>query len=86
MDMIKNFQIIFKKIYTISVVENQFIKNRNTLKDIEKLLYEEYGSYVKGKIHFSNGIKVFINELLELSPKEVYYKEVKETLQNILYL
>ncbi len=86
MDMIKNFQIIKKKIYTISIVENQFIKNRNTLKDIEKLLYKEYGSYVKGKIHFSNGIKVFINELLEPSPKEVYYKEAKETLQNILYL
>ncbi|WP_373585006.1 ParA family protein [Borreliella afzelii] len=85
MDMIKNFQIIKKKIYTISIVENQFIKNRNTLKDIESLLYEEYGNYIKGKIHFSNGIKVFINELIEPSSKEGYYKEAKETLQNILY-
>lgn len=65
-------------------MENQFIKNRNTLKDIERLLYEKYGSYVKGKIHFSNGIKVFINELIEPSSEESYYKEAKKTLHNIL--
>ncbi len=84
MNMIENFQIIKKKIYTTSIVENQFIKNRNTLKDIERLLYEKYGSYVKGKIHFSNGIKVFINELIEPSSEESYYKEAKKTLHNIL--
>ncbi|OJH14573.1 chromosome partitioning protein ParA (plasmid) [Borreliella bissettiae] len=75
-----------KKIYNISIVENQFIKNRNTIKEVEDLLYKEYREYIKGKVHFSNSIKVLINGRLEPSTKEMYYKEIKDTLKNIFYL
>ncbi|MCD2378976.1 ParA family protein [Borreliella burgdorferi] len=75
-----------KKIYNISIVENQFIKNRNTIKEVEDLLYKEYREYIKGKIHFSNSIKVLINGRLEPSKKEMYYREIKDTLKNIFSL
>ncbi len=75
-----------KKIYNISIVENQFIKNRKTIKEVEDLLYTEYKEYIKGKVHFSNSIKVFINERAEPSAKAMYHKEIKDTLKNIFSL
>ncbi|WP_234928449.1 hypothetical protein [Borreliella garinii] len=75
-----------KKIYNISIVENQFIKNRKTIKELENLLYKEYKEYIKGKIHFSNSIKVLINERLEPSSKSIYHKEIKDTIKNIFSL
>ncbi|MCD2412365.1 ParA family protein, partial [Borreliella burgdorferi] len=83
-ETINNIQIIKNKRYNISIIENQFIKNRNTLKEVEEVLYEKYGKYIKGKIHFSNSIKVFINDLLEPSLKEIYYREAESALKNIL--
>nr|WP_324281012.1 hypothetical protein [Borreliella garinii] len=59
------------------------IKNRNTIKEVEYLLYKEYREYIKGKIYFSNSIKVLINGQLEPSKKEMYHKEIKDTLKNI---
>ncbi|WP_234909402.1 hypothetical protein [Borreliella turdi] len=50
-----------EKINSISIVENQFIKNRNTIKEVEYLLCKAYRKYIKGKVHFSNSIKVLIN-------------------------
>ncbi|WP_418905407.1 ParA family protein (plasmid) [Borreliella turdi] len=70
--------------YNISIVENQFIRNRNTMKDFEKVLYKEYGEYIKGKIHYSNNIKIFMNDLVEPSPRGKYYKEAEIALKNML--
>ncbi|WP_418456553.1 ParA family protein [Borreliella lusitaniae] len=84
METINNIQNIKNKKYNISIIENQFIKNRNTLKEVEDVLYKEYGKYIKGKIHFSNSIKVFINNLLEPSLKENYYREAENALKDIL--
>ncbi|WLN25912.1 MULTISPECIES: ParA family protein [Borreliella] len=83
-ETINNIQNIKNKEYNISIIENQFIKNRNTLKEVEDVLYKKYGKYIKGKIHFSNSIKVFINDLLEPSLKEIYYREAENALKNIL--
>lgn len=71
------------KVYNISIVENQFIKNRNIIKELENLLHKKYKEYVKGKIHYSNGIKIFITKREEPSTKETYYEETKNTLKNI---
>ncbi|ACM10107.1 MULTISPECIES: ParA family protein [Borreliella] len=84
MDAIEEVNIFKNKEIKISIVENQFIKNRNTLKDIEELLYKNYGLFVKGKIHNFNNIKVLINELKEPNIQEIYYKEAKETLKKII--
>ncbi len=62
------------------------IKNRNTIKEVEYLLYKEYREYIKGKIHFSNSIKVLINGWLKPSKKEMYHKEIKDTLKNIFFI
>lgn len=86
MDTINDVRDFRNKNYHVSIIENQFIKNRNTFKDVEDLLYKEYSFYIKGKIHYYNSIKVLINELLEPSLKEAYYKEIKNTLENIVYL
>ncbi|ACJ73404.1 conserved hypothetical protein (plasmid) [Borreliella afzelii PKo] len=51
---------------------------------MEDVLYKKYGTYIKGKIHFSNSIKVFINDLLESSFKEVYYREAENALKEIV--
>ncbi|AHH12020.1 ATPase, para family protein, partial (plasmid) [Borrelia coriaceae ATCC 43381] len=59
----------------ISIIENQFMRNRNTFKDIENSIQETYGNFIKGKVHFSNKVKVFTNNLQEPSSKEMYYKE-----------
>ncbi|WP_151074401.1 ParA family protein [Borreliella turdi] len=83
-ETINNIQNIKNKKYNISIIENQFIKNRNTLKEVEDVLYKKYGKYIKGKIHFSNSIKVFINDLLEPSLKEIYYREAENALKDIL--
>ncbi|PRR05691.1 ParA family protein [Borreliella burgdorferi] len=80
---IKDFR---NKSFNISIIENQFLKNRNTFKDVEELLYKEYSFYIKGKIHYYNSVKVLINELLEPSVKETYYEETKNTLENIINL
>lgn len=52
---------------------------------MEDVLYKKYGTYIKGKIHFSNSIKVFINDLLESSFKEVYYREAENALKEIVW-
>ncbi|MBB6213896.1 ParA family protein (plasmid) [Borreliella californiensis] len=84
MDAIEEVNIFKNKEIKISIVENQFIKNRNTLKDIEELLYKNYGLFVKGKIHNFNNIKILINELKEPDIQEIYYKEAKEILKKII--
>ncbi|WP_418909362.1 ParA family protein (plasmid) [Borreliella sinica] len=71
------------KVYNISIVENQFIKNRNIIKELESLLHKKYKEYVKGKIHYSNGIKIFITKREEPAIKETYYEETKSALKNI---
>ncbi|WP_367613228.1 ParA family protein (plasmid) [Borrelia hermsii] len=84
LNSVKKTEIIKNKRIEISIIKNKFIKNRNTLKDIENLLNKNYEKLIKGKIHFSNGIRVFINELLIPNENENYYKEIKEALSNIL--
>ncbi len=42
-------QNIIDKSYNISIVVNQFIKNRNILKEVEDALYRKYSNYIKGK-------------------------------------
>ncbi|MCD2332787.1 ParA family protein [Borreliella americana] len=68
----------------IYMIENQFMKNRNTFKSIENSIKDKYGKYIKGKIHFYNKVKVFINNLQEPNIKEPYYQECLEALKNIL--
>nr|WP_324281016.1 hypothetical protein [Borreliella garinii] len=51
------------------------IKNRNTIKEVEYLLYKEYREYIKGKIYFSNSIKVLINGQLEPLKKKCIIKK-----------
>ncbi len=48
------------------------------------MLYKKYGKYIKGKIYFSNSIKVFINDLLEPSLKKFYYREAENALKDIV--
>ncbi len=79
-------QKITNKIYNISIVLNQFIKNRNILKEVEDALYRRYSNYIKGKVHYYNSIKVFIINRLEPDLKSKYYKEAKNVLKNILNL
>ncbi|WP_420025541.1 ParA family protein [Borreliella valaisiana] len=79
-------QKIINKSYNISIVMNQFIKNRNILKEVEDALYKRYSDYIKGKIHYYNSIKVFIINRLEPDSKSKYYKESKNALINILNL
>ncbi|AHH05857.1 ParA family protein (plasmid) [Borrelia miyamotoi] len=81
---VKRTEIIKNRKIEISIIKNKFIKNRNTLKDIETILNKNYENLVKGKVHFSNGIKVFINELLAPDKNENYYKEIKSALNNII--
>lgn len=87
---IESLEILMKKItdksYNISIVVNQFIKNRNILKEVEDALYKRYSNYIKGKIHYYNSIKVFIINRLEPDIKSKYYKEAKDVLKNILDL
>ncbi|AOW96087.1 ParA family protein [Borrelia miyamotoi] len=84
MDEIREVEMIRKKKIDVSIIENQFIKNRNTLKDIEEVLHIQYNNFIKGRVHFSNSIKVFINELREPNSQEMYYKELKNALEQIL--
>ncbi|UPA15679.1 ParA family protein [Borrelia turicatae] len=86
LNSVKKTEIIKNKKIEVSIIKNKFIRNRNTLKDIENLLNEHYEKLIKGKIHFSNGIRVFINELLVPNESENYYKEIKEALSNILFI
>ncbi|WP_418456582.1 ParA family protein [Borreliella lusitaniae] len=86
MDAINNVKDFRNKSFSISIIENQFLKNRNTFRDLENLLYREYAFYIKGKIHYYNSVKVLINELLEPSLKEAYYKEAKNALKTIVSL
>lgn len=78
MNEIKEVEIIRKKNIDVLIIENQFIKNRNTYKDIESILQSEYKDLIKGRVHFYNSIKVFINELKEPNNKEIYYQEIKK--------
>nr|ABP88165.1 hypothetical protein [Borrelia lonestari] len=84
MNTIREFHSFRKKDIEISIIESQFVKNRNTFKDIEELLLKKYGLFIKGKIHSSNSIKVLINELSEPNSEATYYKEAKEVLKRIL--
>ncbi|ASJ27692.1 ParA family protein [Borrelia turicatae] len=84
MKYISKISIYIDKDIDISIVENQFMKNRNTFKDIENSIQEKYGNFIKGKVHFSNKVKVFTNNLQEPSYKEIYYQECSECLNNIL--
>ncbi|AHH07684.1 Atpase, para family protein (plasmid) [Borrelia crocidurae DOU] len=84
MKYISKISMYIDKDIDISIVENQFIKNRNTFKDIENVIQEKYGYLIKGKIHFTNKIKVFTNNLQEPSHKEIYYQECMDCLSNIL--
>ncbi|AFI32137.1 ParA family protein [Borrelia crocidurae] len=81
---VKKTEIIKNRKIEIAIIKNKFIKNRNTLRDIEVLLNENYRDLVKGKVHFSNGVRVFINELLVPDKSEKYYKEIKDALNNII--
>lgn len=87
---IESLEILIQKIinkrYNISIVVNQFIKNRNILKEVEDALYKRYSNYIKGKVHYYNSIKVFIINRLEPDFKSRYYKEAKNVLKNILSL
>ncbi|WP_418905320.1 ParA family protein (plasmid) [Borreliella turdi] len=87
---IESLEILIHKIidksYNISIVINQFIKNRNILKEVEDALYKRYGNYIKGKIHYYNSIKAFIINRLKPDLKSEYYKEAKSVLKNILNL
>ncbi|ACO38513.1 CobQ/CobB/MinD/ParA nucleotide binding domain protein (plasmid) [Borreliella burgdorferi 29805] len=83
MNEIKEVEIIRKKNIDVLIIENQFIKNRNTYKDIESILQSEYKDLIKGRVHFYNSIKVFINELKEPNNKEIYYQEIKKILNNM---
>ncbi|AYE37062.1 ParA family protein (plasmid) [Borrelia turcica IST7] len=84
MDEIRKVERIRKKNIEVSIIENQFIKNRNTFKDIEEILHIEYKKFIKGRVHFSNSIKVFINELKEPNREEVYYRELKSAVEQII--
>lgn len=84
MNEIKEVEMIRKKNINVSIIENQFMKNRNTYKDIESILQPKYKELIKGRVHFSNAIKVFINELKEPDNKEIYYQEIKKILNNLL--
>ncbi|WP_418453947.1 ParA family protein [Borreliella lusitaniae] len=42
MDAINNVKDFRNKSFSISIIENQFLKNRNTFKDVENLLYRKY--------------------------------------------
>lgn len=87
---IESLEILIQKIidksYNFSIIVNQFIKNRNILKEVEDALYRRYNNYIKGKIHYYNSIKVFIINRLEPDIKSKYYKEAKNVLRNILDL
>ncbi|UPA12555.1 ParA family protein [Borrelia venezuelensis] len=86
MKYIEKISMYIGKDIDISIVENQFMKNRNTFKSIEHSIKNRYGKYIKGKIHFYNKIKVFTNNLQEPSSKEAYYQEGLESLKNILII
>ncbi|ACN52931.1 CobQ/CobB/MinD/ParA nucleotide binding domain protein (plasmid) [Borreliella valaisiana VS116] len=79
-------QNIIDKSYNISIVVNQFIKNRNILKEVEDALYRKYSNYIKGKIHYYNSIKVFRINRLKPDLKSKYYKEANNVLKNTLDL
>ncbi|WP_024653612.1 ParA family protein [Borrelia persica] len=81
---IEKISIYIGKDIDISIVENQFIKNRNTFKNVESSIRHKYGQYIKGKVHFYNNIKVFINNLQEPDSKEIYYQECLNSLKNVL--
>ncbi|WP_210378639.1 ParA family protein [Borreliella garinii] len=83
MNEIKEVEIIRKKNIETVIIENQFMKNRNTYKDIESILQPQYKNLIKGRVHFYNAIKVFINELKEPNNKEIYYQEIKKILNNL---
>ncbi|AHH11538.1 ParA family protein (plasmid) [Borrelia coriaceae] len=84
MDAIEEVNIFKNKKIAVAIVENQFIKNRNTFKDIEELVLKNYGMFIQGKVHSLNSIKVLINELKEPDVQETYYKEAQDALENIL--
>ncbi|AHH04496.1 chromosome partitioning protein ParA (plasmid) [Borrelia hermsii] len=84
MDAIEEVNIFKSKKIDVSIVENQFVKNRNTFKDIEELVLKNYGMLIKGKIHSLNSIKVLINELKEPDIQAMYYKEAQEALEKIV--
>lgn len=72
MKYIEKISMYIGKDIDISIVENQFMRNRNTFKSIENSIKGRYGKYIKGKIYFSNKIKVFTNNLQEPNSKEAY--------------
>ncbi|QXG44525.1 AAA family ATPase [Borreliella burgdorferi] len=84
MKYIEKVSMYLDKDIDISIIENQFMKNRNTFKSIENSIKDKYGKYIKGKVHFYNKVKVFTNNLQEPSVKEPYYQECLEALKNIL--
>ncbi|UPA18682.1 ParA family protein [Borrelia puertoricensis] len=84
MDAIEEVNIFKNKKIDVSIVENQFVKNRNTFKDIEELVLKNYGMFIKGKIHSLNSIKILINELKEPDMQAIYYKEAQEALEKIV--
>ncbi|UPA11477.1 ParA family protein (plasmid) [Borrelia parkeri] len=84
MDAIEEVNIFKNKKIDVSIVENQFVKNRNTFKDIEELVLKNYGMFIKGKIHSFNSIKVLINELKEPDMQSMYYKEAQKALEKIV--
>ncbi|AZA27360.1 MULTISPECIES: ParA family protein [Borreliella] len=84
MDAIEEVNIFKNKKIDVSIVENQFIKNRNTFKDVEEVVFKNYGMFIKGKIHSLNSIKVLINELKEPDVEAMYYKEAQEALKQIV--
>ncbi len=84
MDAIEEVNLFKDKKIDISIVENQFIKNRNTFIDVEKQVLKKYSILIKGKIHSFNSVKVLINELKEPDVSAVYYKEAQEALEKIV--
>ncbi len=84
---IEKVSMYLDKDIDISIIENQFMKNRNTFKSIENSIKDKYGKYIKGKVHFYNKVNVFTvftNNLQEPNVKETYYQECLEALKNIL--
>ncbi|WP_210362659.1 ParA family protein [Borreliella valaisiana] len=84
MKYIEKVSMYLDKNIDIAIIENQFMKNRNTFKNIENSIKDKYGKYIKGKVHFYNKVKVFTNNLQEPNIKEPYYQECLEALKNIL--
>ncbi|EEG98565.1 CobQ/CobB/MinD/ParA nucleotide binding domain protein [Borreliella burgdorferi 118a] len=79
---IEKVSMYLDKDIDISIIENQFMKNRNTFKSIENSIKDKYGKYIKGKVHFYNdghvSFKSFIEEFLIARTQAYLYLKIYE--------